>query len=425
MGMRMPRKLHNALTALTVKNAGPGRHADGGGLYLLVKPSGARSWIFRATVAGKVRDVGLGTASAPNAVTLARARELAADKAREVSAGTLPLSERRKKSLAAKSAAQAARIEGATFRVAAESYIALHEDGWRNDKHRAQWRATLEAYAYPHFGDMPVAAIETAHVLAALEPIWRAKPETARRVRGRIETILDAAKVRGLRSGENPARLRGHLDHALPKRPKASQGHHAALPYPELPAFMVDLREREAVAARALEFTILTAARSGEVLGATWGEIDLAAAHWTIPGERMKAGKEHRAPLPARAIEILRGVQVLNFRGEANAPLFPATRGGPLSSMAMAMLLRRMAQPVTVHGFRSSFRDWAAEQTAFPFEVAEMALAHTVGNKVEAAYRRGDMFEKRRKLADAWSAYCATPAARAAKVSPIRRVNDQ
>lgn len=423
MGVRMPKKLHYALTPLAVKNAGPGRHADGGGLYLLVKPSGARSWIFRATVAGKVRDVGLGTAYGPNAITLARARELAADKAREVSAGTLLVSDLRKRALAAKAAMQAERIEGATFRVAAETHIALHEDGWRNDKHRAQWRATLEAYAYPHFGDLAVASIDTPHVLAALEPIWRAKPETARRVRGRIETILDAAKVRGLRSGENPARWRGHLDHLLPKRSKASQGHHAAMPYADVPSFMGELRTREAVAARALEFAIITAARSGEVLGATWGEVDLAAALWTIPGERMKAGREHRVPLPARAVEILRAVQPLNFRDETSAHLFPATRGGPLSGMAMAMLLRRMAQPITAHGFRSSFRDWAAEQTAFPFEVAEMALAHTVGNKVEAAYRRGDMFEKRRKLANAWADYCTAPAARAAKVSPIRQAS--
>ena len=416
----MPRQVLNVLTPLAAKSAAPGRHADGGGLYLLVKQTGARSWVFRATVGGKVRDVGLGSASGAGCVSLALAREMARDKAAQVRAGVIPLSEQRQRTQAA-AEAQATKVSQTTFRAAADAYIALHQDGWRNDKHRAQWRSTLKAYAIPHFGEMPIAAIETSHVLAALEPIWREKPETARRVRGRIETILDAAKVRGLRSGENPARWRGHLDHLLPKRSKASQGHHAALAYAEVPAFMGELREREAVAARALEFAIITAARSGEVLGATWGEVDLAAAIWTIPGERMKAGREHRVPLPARAVEILRAVQPLNVGEEASAPLFPATRGGPLSSMAMAMLLRRMAQPVTAHGFRSSFRDWAAEQTAFPFEVAEMALAHTVGNKVEAAYRRGDMFEKRRKLANAWASYCGQPRAAAGQATPIRR----
>ena len=416
----MPRKVLNALTPLEVKNAKPGRHADGGGLYLLVKETGARSWVFRATVGGKVRDVGLGSAAGAGSVSLASARELARVKAAVVRAGFVPMSDRRQRA-GEVAEAQAARMAQMTFRAASEAHIALHEDGWRSDKHRAQWKATLEAYAYPHFGEMPVAAIKTTHVLAALEPIWREKPETARRVRGRIETILDASKVRGLRSGENPARWRGHLDHLLPKRSKTSQSHHAAMAYSEVPAFMVELRKRAAMAALALEFVILTAARSGEVIGATWSEVDIASALWTVPGERMKAGRPHRVPLSTRALEILREAWSLNLRDEADAPLFPAKRGGSMSGMAMAMLLRRMAQPVTAHGFRSSFRDWAAEQTAFPFEVAEMALGHTVGNKVEAAYRRGDMFEKRRKLANAWAAYCAAPAVRAAKVLPIRQ----
>lgn len=416
----MPRKVQNVLTSLAVKNARAGRYADGGGLSLIVKATGARSWIYRATIAGKVREIGLGSASGAAAVSLARARELARDKAAEVRGGAVPVSDRQKRTLAA-AEDQAAKVAQTTFRAAAEAHIALHEDGWRNDKHRAQWRATLQTYAYPHFGDMPVADIRTEHVMAALHPIWKAKPETASRVRGRIESVLDAAKVQGLRAGENPARWRGHLAQVLPLRAKHTRGHHKAMPYAEVPAFVVKLADREAVAGSALEFAVLTAARSGEVLGATWSEVDLNAAVWVVPGNRMKAGREHRVPLSARAVAILREVRPLNTLELGAAPLFPAKRGGPLSSMAMAMLMRRMETEVTVHGFRSSFRDWAAEQTAFPFEVAEMALAHTIGNKAEAAYRRGDMFEKRRKLANAWSDYCAAPASGTAKVLPIRR----
>ena len=416
----MPRKIVNALTPLAVKNAKPGRHADGGGLYLLVKESGARSWLYRATIAGKVRDIGLGPAAGAEAVSLADARELARDKAKEAKSGAIPVSDLRRRTQDAKAAAQAAKVSQSSFKTVAEAYVSLHEDSWRNDKHRAQWRATLTTYAYPHFGDMAVAAIGTEHVLAALQPIWKAKPETAGRVRGRIENILDAAKVQGLRSGENPARWRGHLDHLLPKRARHTRGHHAALPYAEVPAFMAALAGREAVAARALEFTILTAVRSGETLGATWAEVDLAAAVWTIPGARMKAGKEHRVPLSPRAVAILNTIQPLNTRDRSDAPLFPSTNGGPLSGMAMAMLLRRMVSAVTVHGFRSAFRDWAAESTAFAHEVCEMALAHVIGNKAEAAYRRGDLFDKRRRLMDDWAMYCASNGAAGAKVTPIR-----
>jgi integrase len=256
--------------------------------------------------------------------------------------------------------------------------------------------------------------------MAALEPIWKEKAETAGRVRGRIEVILDAAKVRELRTGENPARWRGHLDKLLPKRPRHSRGHHAAVPYPQVPAFMAELTRREAVAARALEFVVLTAARSGEVLGATWEEIDLVGAIWTVPGARMKGGREHRVPLTPRALAVLEEMQPLNTANRSDAPLFPAARGGHLSGMAMAMLMRRMNVDATVHGFRSSFRDWAAEQTGFAHDVCEMALAHTIANKVEAAYRRGDLFGKRRKLMEAWAAYCATPTNRDATVTPIR-----
>ncbi|HVR89470.1 MAG TPA: tyrosine-type recombinase/integrase [Novosphingobium sp.] len=414
----MPRRVTNALTPLAVKSAKPGRHADGGGLYLLVKESGARSWLYRATIAGKVRDIGLGAAAGSEAVPLAQARELARGKAAEAKAGSVPVSDRRKRALAS-AEAQAAKVAQTTFREAAAAHIALHEDGWRNDKHRWQWGASLEAFAYPHFGDMPVSDVATEHVIAALQPIWREKPETARRVRGRIETVLDAAKVRGLRTGENPARWRGHLDQVLPKRALHTRGHHAALPYAEVPAFAAALAKREAVAARALEFTLLTAARTGEVIGATWGEIDLAAAVWTVPAARMKAGREHRVPLSPRAVAILKEVQPLNTNDSAAAAVFPAQRGGKMSNMAMMMLMRRMRAQVTVHGFRSAFRDWAAERTGFAHEVCEMALAHTIRSAAEAAYRRGDLFEKRRKLMEAWATYCTSPAVKG-KVTPIR-----
>lgn len=309
----MPRKVTNALTPLAVKNAKPGRYADGGGLYLLVKPSGARSWVYRATIGGKVRDIGLGPASGHDAVPLVRARDLARDKVAEAKAGAVPVSDRRKRAQQAKATAQAERIAGATFKATAEAHIALHEGGWRNDKHRWQWGASLEAFAYPHFGDMAVADIGTEHVIAALQPIWLEKPETARRVRGRIETVLDAAKVRGLRTGENPARWRGHLDQVLPKRPAHTRGHHAALPYAEVPTFVAELTKREAVAGRALEFAILTAARSGEVLGATWREVDLDKAIWTVPDTAGAYALADRARLPRepRPLAVLRRCAVV------------------------------------------------------------------------------------------------------------------
>jgi len=425
----MPRKLHNALTPITVKNAGPGRHADGGGLYLRVQDGGARSWLFRSTIGGKARDVGLGPAAGPNAIPLTKAREMARAMATQAAEGDLPEGKRTKARKVA-AAAQAAVAAGRTFKDVAEALIDLREDSWRNAKHRAQWRATLATYAYPKLGALPVAQVATPHVLEVLQPIWSDKPETASRVRGRIETVLDAARVQGLRSGENPARWRGHLDHILPKPTKAKAernrrlgrtGNHAALPYSDLPAFMADLRGRSAVAALALEFTILTAARSGEVLGATWGEIDLDAAVWIVPASRMKASKEHRVPLSPRAMAILDTAKGLRTNPEPDAPLFPASHGGALSTMAMAMLLRRMDRlAITVHGFRSTFRDWAAERTGFSHEVCEMALAHVIGNKAEAAYRRGDLFTKRRKLMEAWADYAASPVAAGGNVAPIR-----
>jgi integrase len=411
----MPRKLNNALTPLGVANAKPGRHTDGRGLHLLVKDSGARSWVLRYYVAGKAREMGLGAADGPKAITLAKARDLAAVQRLAVAGGTDPLAERQAMAAEALALAQATKIAGVTFKASAEAYIAAHGDSWRNDKHRAQWASTLATYVYPVMGDLPVADIETAHVMSVIEPIWKTKPETASRVRGRIELVLDAAKARGNRQGENPARWRGHIEQILPKRTKLSRGHHKAMPYADIPAFVAALHMREAVAALALEFVMLTAARSGEVLGATWAEVDLDKGIWTIPAVRMKAGKEHRVPLSPRAVAILEAVQPLG-----SEYLFAGNKGRKLSSMAMAMLLRRMNSDVTVHGFRSGFRDWAAESTGFAHEVCEMALAHAISNQSEAAYRRGDLFDKRRKLMEAWALYCATPSSVGENVTPIR-----
>ena len=411
----MPRKLSNALTPLKVKNAKPARYADGGGLYLLVKASGARSWVFRYMLRRKLRDMGLGPAAGPDAVSLADARDKAAALRLQAKSGVDPLEKRQQEASEVIAAAQAAEVAGITFRAVADSYIAANEDSWRNAKHRQQWRNTLASYVYPVIGDLPVADVSTAHVLSILEPIWRAKPETASRVRGRIETVLDAAKAREYRDGENPARWRGHLAQILPARTRLSRGHHKAMSYDAMPAFTERLRAREAMAALALEFTILTAARSGEVIGAIWDEVDLSKALWIIPAARMKATKEHRIPLSPRAVAILEAVQPLG-----TGPLFPSNRGGTLSGMAMSMLLRRMAVDVTVHGFRSTFRDWAAERTSYAHEVCEMALAHVIGNKAEAAYRRGDLFEKRRRLMADWADFCERAGVAGTTGSPSR-----
>ncbi|MEH6790946.1 tyrosine-type recombinase/integrase [Parasphingorhabdus sp.] len=417
----MPKKLSNALKPLQVKALPAGRHTDGGGLQLLVKKSGARSWVFRFMLDGKSRDIGLGAATGPDNISLAQARDKAIDLRRLVQSGIDPLQERARIDAESEAKAQAAHIAGITFKASAEAYITAHSDSWKNAKHRAQWPATLETYVYPVMGDLPVADISTEHVMAVIEPIWKTKPETASRVRGRIETILDAAKARGYRQGENPARWRGHIGLMLPTRTRLSRGKHPALPYDEVNSFITDLQSRDAMAALALEFTILTAARSGETIGATWDEMDLSKAIWTIPAERMKAGKKHRVPLSTRAIEILETTKALG-----GDHLFVGARGGKLSNMAMAMMIRRMHEAkikagqkgyfdpkqnriATSHGFRSSFRDWAAESTGYSHETCEMALAHVIGNQSEAAYRRGDLFDKRRKLMDAWAGYCAAP----------------
>jgi len=405
------------LTALKVERAKePGMYADGGGLYLQVTEGGA-SWIYRYMLAGRAREMGLG----PLALFgLSEARAKALDARRLRHEGIDPIEARR----AIRDQARLDAAKAVTFKQCAERYIAAHRAGWRNGKHAAQWEATLATYAEPIIGALPVQAIDTALVLKCLEPMWTTKPETAGRLRGRIENVLDWAKVRGYRAGENPARWRGHLDKLLAARGKVRKvEHHAALPYAELPGFLVALRQQEGIAARALEFAILTAARTGETIGARWSEFDLLDKTWTVPDERMKAGKPHRVPLSARVLAILEGMQPHRHAGEADGYVFPGGNiGKPLSNMAFLMLLRRMGRgDLTAHGFRSSFRDWAAERTHFPSEVAEMALAHVVGSKVEAAYRRGDMFEKRRRLMDAWAEFCTTEPVERDKVVPMQR----
>jgi integrase len=348
-------------------------------------------------------------------LTLAQAREVATIYRLKVKAGIDPIAERETIAIAKAAEAQAQKVAKVRFKDVAEAYIDANESNWKNKKHRQQWKNTLATYVYPIMGDLSVSDIETSHVLAAIEPIWKDKAETASRVRGRIETVLDAAKVREYRTGENPARWRGHLSLILPARTKLSRGHHKAEPYLSVPQILTQLRSRQAVAALALEFTILTAARTGEVIGATWEEIDIPKGIWTISAKRMKAGRQHRVPLSKRAVEIVQQVKLLD-----SAYVFSGAKGGPLSGMAMSMLLRRMQTDVTVHGFRSSFRDWAAECTGYPHEVCEMALAHTIGNKSEAAYRRGDLFEKRRRLMADWAEHCNSQTNGAAEVVPLR-----
>jgi len=388
-----------------------GRYADGGGLYLQVSQTGTKSWLFRYMLNGKARQMGLG---AVHTVSLAEAREAALQCRKLLHEGIDPIQARRDERASKELEAATAM----TFKDCAEAYIRSHSAGWRNAKHAAQWTTTLETYAYPVFGTLPVQLIDTGLVMQVLDPIWRTKTETASRLRGRIEAVLGWASARKYREGENPALWKGHLDKLLPAKSKiANVKHHAALPYDEIGGFMAQLSQRDSISARGLEFQILTACRSGEVLAATWPEMDLGNAVWTIPLERMKSRKEHRVPLSAGAIDVLEGlveVSVSDF-------VFPGTKpNSPLSNMAFLQLLKRMGRgDLTAHGFRSTFRDWAAEQTAFSREVAEMALAHSIGDKVEAAYRRGDLFEKRRKLMEAWARCCKTSVEADGKVVPI------
>ena len=400
------------LKDVTVRKATkPGMLADGGGLYLRIGPTGGKSWVFRYRRAGRLHDVGLGPL---HTVGLADARQKALEHRQARLNGIDPLESRR----AGRAAAVLDAARAISFSACAQQYIDSHKAGWRNAKHAAQWPASFDAYVYPVFGSLPVQAIDVGLVLSAIEPIWTAKPETASRVRGRIESVLDWATARGYRTGENPARWRGHLENLLPKKSKVRRvEHHAALPYAKIAEFMVGLRQQEEIAARGLEFAILTAARSGEVIGVRWNEISVAERLWTVPAERMKSGREHRVPLSDAALTVIE--RMVAFRqGDF---VFPGAKAKlPISHSAMLTLLRRISgEDLTVHGFRSAFRDWCAEATNFPSEVAEMALAHAVGDKVEAAYRRGDLFEKRRQLAEAWAKYCATPAGQG-RVVPIR-----
>jgi integrase len=404
------------LTALKVARAKrPGMYPDGGGLYLQVAAHGA-SWVYRYMLHGRARTMGLGPLALYG---LAEARAKAQDARRLRHEGIDPIEARHAQAVQQRLAA----AREMTFRQCAARLIEAMRPSWRSSVHAAQWETTLATYADPVIGTLPVAAIDTALVLRVLEPIWTAKPETASRLRGRIEAVLDWATARGYRAGENPARWRGHLDKLLPARAKVARvEHHPALPYAELPSFLLALREQEGFAARALEFAILTAARSGEVRGCRRSEIDLVDKVWTIPARRMKGGREHRVPLASRALAILREMHAHADDGF----VFPGSRPGkPFSKMAIPNVLRRMGRDdTTVHGFRSSFRDWAAETTAYPNHVVEQALAHAIGNAVEKAYRRGDLFEKRRRLMQQWATFCTTASVQqTGNVAPIRQTS--
>jgi integrase len=389
------------LTALKVEKAKlPGMYPDGDGLYLRVTPEGTKQWVLRYMLNRRARWMGLGPFSL---YSLQEARTKALDARKLRHEGIDPIEARR----AERARARLEEAKAITFKQCAEAYISSHRAGWRNGKHAGQWSATLATYTYLLIGGLPVQSVDTGLVLKVLEPIWTAKPETAGRLRGRIENILDYAKARGYRDGENPARWRGHLDKLLPARSRVQQvEHHAALPYDELPDFLVRLREQEGIAARALEFLILTTARTGEVIGARWDEIDFSRKTWTISAGRMKAHHEHRVPLSGRAIAILDEMQTTR-QGAGDAYVFGGRKlGKPLSNMAFLMLLRRMGRgDLTAHGFRATFKTWAGERTSFQNEIVEASLAHVIGDKVEQAYRRGDLFEKRLRLMNNWAKF--------------------
>ena len=387
------------LSALAVSRLKkPGTHPVGPGLYLQVTSAEVRSWIFRFQLDGKRREMGLGPYPL---ITLADARERARAARQELQEGRDPIRARK----AAREQAALGVAQATTFRECAESYIAAHKAGWRNEKHAAQWTATLTTYAYPVIGKLSAQAVDLGLVMKVLQPIWAKKPETASRVRGRIEAVLDWAAARGFRTGDNPARWRGRLDKLLPARGKVRKvKHHAALPFDQIAAFVSDLQKQPGLAAKALEFLILTATRTSEVTGASPKEVDRKGAVWTIPADRIKAGREHRVPLSPRALEILAEVEPLS-----GAYVFPGgKRGRPFSENAFLALLRRMGRSdLTAHGFRSTFRDWVSERTNYPHEVAEMALAHAIPSGVERAYRRGDLFTKRARMMADWAKFCA------------------
>lgn len=393
------------LSILEIKHAKPGMHLDSDGLYLLVQASGTKSWVFRYQLAGKRREMGLGSLTKVDGKA---ARAMAAHARMLVGNGKDPLEERKAERARLQAEVVAADQRVVTFKDVATEYIAQHRSGWRNPKHAQQWQNTLETYVYPDIGAIPVSDVDTPMVLKILKSIWTEKTETASRVRSRIELILSYAKAKSLRDGENAAQWRGHLDMLLPKPTKVRKvRHHAALPYVQAPSFLKALHATTGVAARALEFAVLTAARSGEVRLAKWSEVDLDKGGWTVPADRMKAQKEHRVPLSSHAMDLL----CAQSKVDGTDLIFPGVRmGRPLSDMSLSAVLKRMKfGEFTVHGFRSTFRDWTAEATHFPHEMAETALAHTLTNKVEAAYRRGDMIEKRREMMQAWSDYLNPP----------------
>ena len=406
-------KLAKVLSATEVRRLKTGFHAVGGvaGLHLNVKDSGAASWILRTMVGTRRRDIGLG--GYPD-FGLAEARAAARRIKEEIRTGVDPVAARQ----AARSALEAADARRVTFDQAAAQFLRRKAHEFQNGKHAAQWRSTLHAYASPIIGRLPVDEIELGHIVKVLEPLWTEKTETASRLRGRIESVLAYATASGFRSGDNPARWRGNLDAVLPKpRKLAKVTHHRALPVDDLPEFMAALHTQQGMGARALEFAILTATRSGEVRGARWDEIDFAGKVWTIPAERMKAGKQHRVPLSAPALALLKALPKL----EGNDRVFPAPKGGQLSDMTLSAVCRRMEVDAVPHGFRSTFRDWCAERTNYPREVAEQALAHTISNATEAAYFRSDLFEKRARLMAEWAKFCGQPPTPKADVTPIRQ----
>ena len=393
----------NKLSARTVDSLeAPGRYSDGGNLFLVIGQSGSKKWTFLFRWLGKPTEMGLGSA-ARGQVTLAKARELAGAARALLTNGVSPLDAKRE--FEREAAIEKKAVP--TFGAFSEKLVDTIETGFRNAKHRQQWRNTLKTYCTPIWETL-VSDVNTDGVLKCLTPIWSLRPETASRLRGRIERVIDAARAQDLFKGENPARWKGHLAATLPKPKKLSRGHHAALAYDELPAFMAHLRESEGLSALCLEFTILTAARSGEALNAKWSEMDLETGLWTIPAERMKASKEHRVPLVGRAkaiVEALAKVRTGEYVFPGQKPI------KPLSVMSLAMTLRRMGRnAITVHGFRSAFSDWASEATSFSAETREACLAHTIANKAEAAYRRGDQIEKRKLMMDAWEKQCSPKA---------------
>ena len=412
----MARAVHQ-LSSTALQSMGPGLHHDGRGLYLQVK-NGGRSWVFRYMRDRKPRYMGLGPY--PD-VSLAKARRKAEACRALLPDGLDPI-------VAREQEAQAARLldaKAVTFKRCAEQYIDDHQAAWRNTKHAAQWRSTLETYAFPILGALPVQAIDTGLIMKVLKPIWAEKTETATRLRQRIEAVLDWATVQGFRSGDNPARWRGHLDKLLPRASKVHKvSHFEAMPYAELPPFFGDLSKRNAISAKALTFTILTAARSGETRNANLGEIDFKRAVWTVPADRTKSSREHRVPLTKEALALLRGLPHLG--DDPAALLFPNMQDRPLSDTAIRKYLQEeMQKPgLTVHGFRSTFRDWAAEQTNVPGEIAEAALGHVKGDETEAAYFRSDVLERRRKLMEAWSKFCTSGPAPSGskKVVPFRKL---